>query len=691
MKKSLIFIVLAASGALKAAESIMLTQFELDDRSADRGQVRVGAAFDGSYMMKVNGKSLWTGHMNCLGMHANSHLTVELGEGALRLETDCAIDDNGKGGVAQFQILLDGKIAADSGLVRRYQKVSHFSVDLKGAKTLTFKVLDGGDGIEGDHGDWFNISISYEDGKYPPGDVRMTSRRQLGILTPKSGPAPRINGPKVFGVRPGNPVLYRLPVTGERPMELSARNLPSGLKFDPSSQILSGSVEKRGDYEIVFSAKNSSGSAERTLTLKVGDKICLTPALGWNSWNAFGETVSADKVVSAAEAMVASGLADHGWSYINIDDCWQHFYEDSKGRCKHEDFKGPPRLADGTIATNCRFPDMKAMTDKIHALGLKAGIYSSPGPWTCAKHTGSFGHEAKDAKTFADWGFDYLKYDYCSYGTKAFGNGVWRVMPPYWLMGRALRHQKRDIVFSLCEYGFETPGHWGNIVDGHSWRIAGDVFDVWASIEMAIDCMRPLFLYSRPGSYNDPDMLCVGPMRFNDFKQSRLAPNEQYTHISLWALVASPLMIGCDMTKIDEFTLSLLTNDEVLEISQDTLGLAAGCIASGKDWEIWARPLEDGAIAVGLYNKSLRDQKIVMNMEELGMMCKWRARDVWRQVDEGVFLGKYEYIVPGHATHLIKFTPLKCGHLREGMNDIRDNAWLLLMKQDGAPAEMLRQ
>ena len=680
----------AAISMAHADEKIILTQFDLSDAASDRGQVRVGAKFDGNSMV-VNGKWLWGGHKTSLGMHANSRLTLDLGEGALRFDADYVVDDKGGDGLAQFQMLLDGKIAADSGPVRRSDGVKHFSVDLRGAKKLTLKVLDGGDGIEGDHGDWFNIDIAYEDGKFPPGDVRSISPRQLGILTPKSGPEPRINGPSVFGARPGNPVIYRLPVTGERPMELSARCLPEGLKFDSATQVLSGSVDKRGDYEIVFSAKNAKGSAERSLTLKVGDKICLTPAMGWNSWNAFGEGVSAEKVKAAADALVTSGLADHGWSYINIDDCWQNNQDNPKKRASIDaDFVGPARLTDGTIAANKRFPDMKALSEYVHGKGLKIGIYSSPGPYTCAGHTGSFGHEAQDAKTFADWGFDYLKYDWCTYWQKQFGQGAWKTMPPYWLMGRALAHQKRDIVFSLCEYGLETPGLWGNLVHGHSWRISGDVLDIWESVAEAIECMKPLFPYSRPGSFNDPDMLCVGPVRFNDFKGTRLAPNEQYTHISLWALVASPLMIGCDLTKIDEFTLSLLTNDEVLEIDQDPLGLGAGCVAAGDNWEIWARPLCDGSIAAGLYNMSPREQTIVMDMEALGMECKWRVRDVWRQADIGVFLGKYERAVPGHATHLVKFTPLKCGHMREGMDDIRDNAWRYVMKRDGAPAEMLK-
>ena len=677
--------VLIASSAVFAEHQVSITQLDLSNATCDRGKAPVGAKFDGS-QMRVGGRTLWGGNLRDIGMHANACLVMPLGAGARRVEASCAVDDGGGAGAVVFRILADGKVAAESGPLRRGQDPVRLAADLSGASTCTFEALDGGDGVEGDHADWLDVKFWYEDGKFPPSDVRSVSR-QLGILTPPAGPAPRINGPSVLGVRPGSPVLFRLPVTGERPLSLAAKNLPAGLSFDPASQILSGAVSERGDYRIVFSASNGKGSAERVLTLKVGDAICLTPAMGWNSWNAFGEDVSEEKVMAAADALVASGLADHGWTYVNIDDCWQNNQDNPKRRKVNPDFVGPARLADGTIATNRRFPDMKRLADYVHGKGLKFGLYSSPGPYTCAGHTGSFGHEERDARTFAEWGCDFLKYDWCTYGEKAFGYRHWRWMAPYWVMGRALAHQRRDIVFSLCEYGCETPGLWGNLVYGHSWRTTGDVLDLWASVSSSIDCQKPLFPFSRPGAFNDPDMLCVGPVRFNDFEGSRLAPNEQYTHISLWVLVASPLMIGCDMTKLDDFTIALLSNDEVIAIDQDPLGAGAGCVAEGDEWEIWARPLADGAIAAGLYNKSVRDQTIVLDMDALGIECKWKVRDVWRQEDEGVFLGKYERSVPGHATHLVRLTPLPCGHLREGMSDIRDNAWRLVMKKNGAPPE----
>ena len=680
------FAALLAQAALFAAHNVPISQFDLTNVSGESKKAVLGAKFDGS-AMRIGGRTLWGGHLCDIGMHSNSRLEIPLGEGALRLSLSCAVDDKGGDGAVVFRILADGKEVANSGVMHRGDEPKPMNVDLKGVSACTLEVLDGGDGTKGDHANWMSLSISYEDGKYPPGHVRTVSR-QLGILTPPVSPAPRINGPSVFGVRPGRPIFYRLPVTGERPLELTAKNLPEGVKFDPATQMLTGSVEERGDYPIVFTAANAKGSCERTITLKVGDTICLTPAMGWNSWNAFGEDVSAEKVKAQADALIASGLADHGWSYINIDDCWQNNQDNPKKRKSiHPDFIGPARHPDGTIATNKRFPDMKALADYVHSKGLKFGIYSSPGVYTCGGHTGSFGHEEQDAKTFAEWGCDFLKYDWCTYGEKAFGYGHWKWMAPYWVMGRALLNQNRDIVFSLCEYGCETPGLWGNLVYGQSWRTTGDVFDIWATISGSIECQKPLFPYSRPGAFNDPDMLCVGAARFNDFKGSRLAPNEQYTHISMWALVASPLMLGCDLTKLDEFTLSLLTNDEVIAIDQDPLGAGAGCIAAGEDWEIWARPLADGSIAAGLYNMSAREQTIVFDMEALGLECKWTVRDVWRQQDEGVFLGKYQKSVPGHATHLVKFTPRRCGRLRKGMTDIRDNAWIVEMKRNGSPRE----
>ena len=677
--KGICILIAASALALPAMAEHEKTIEMMDVSNATCGwrSVRVNGAVGGG-TMKVRGKNVWRG----LGTHAPSKVVIPLGEGCLRVETGVAVDDAAKGGSVVFRIWADDRLVAESPLVKGGDAVRDLKADLRGAKTCTLEVTDGGNGKDCDHADWCRTAFWYEDGKFPPTDVRSHSR-QLGILTPKPGPEPRINGARVYGVRPGRPVLFRLPVTGEK-VEVSLGGLEGlgGLEFDPKTRVLSGSIAKRGEYRLTIVATNAYGRDEKPFTIKVGDTISLTPAMGWNSWNCFSTEVTAEKVKAAADAMISSGLADHGWSYINIDDFWQN----SPTRAAADrTLAGPQRTEDGTIVPNARFPDMKGLADYIHAKGLKAGLYSSPGPTTCGGCVGSYGHEAQDAKTYADWGFDFLKYDWCSYGGKAYGQGQWRWAYPYFTMGTALKAQDRDILFSLCEYGCENVSGWGNLVHGQSWRTTGDVFDTWPSISGAIERQKRLFPYSKPGAWNDPDMLCIGKMTWNGFTGSRLAPNEQYTHISLWALVASPLMIGCDMTKLDDFTFSLLANDEVIAIDQDPLGAGAGCVAAGEDWEIWARPLADGSIAAGLYNKALKEQTIVLDMEALGILCKWTVRDVWSQRDEGVFLGRYETSVPGHATHLIRLTPKACGKLREGMSDIRDNAWRLLMRTDGQP------
>ena len=524
--------------------------------------------------------------------------------------------------------------------------------------------------------------------KYPP-NANLT--KQLGILTPPPSASPRINGAKVLGVRPGRPVLWRLPVTGERPMTLSAESLPAGLVFDAKAGILSGSVAERGTYTIKFTATNAKGTASGTLKLVVGDKIALTPPMGWNSWNCFNFKVTAQDVKNAADAMVSSGLADHGWAYVNIDDFWQNnpfrFKED-------ETLQGPERRPDGTINPNKRFPDMKGLADYVHSKGLKIGLYSSPGPYTCGMCTGSWGYEWRDAKTYADWGYDYLKYDLCTYNRKNFRNGMYShkgvaggsqleaATLPFRLMGEALAAQKRDIVFSLCQYGQANVCTWGANVGGQCWRTGGDFRDSFPQMTRIVRAQAPLWHYAGPGAWNDPDMLVVGPLSIGgagtvgmtEVHPCSFTPNEQYTHVSMWAVLCAPLLIGCDMTKIDAFTLSLLTNDEVIEVNQDELGAQAALVAEGPRAQVWAKPMSDGSLVFALWNTHEGPTRIKVDFEEFGIDGRWLVRDLWRQKDEGIYGGLYVYEVPGHATHLVRFFPKEDARLSEGVTDIRMNS-----------------
>ena len=514
--------------------------------------------------------------------------------------------------------------------------------------------------------------------------------QQLGILTPAPGAAPRINGAKIYGVRPGRPILWRLPVTGIRPMTFSAGNLPAGAVFDAKRGILSGAVAKAGVYRITFKAKNAEGEDSRTLKLVVGNKIALTPPMGWNSWNCFNFKVTAQNIREAADAMVESGLADHGWTYINIDDFWQNnpfrFKEDKT-------LQGAERNPDGTINPNARFPDMKGLADYIHAKGLKAGLYSSPGPYTCGMCTGSWGHEWQDAKTWADWGYDYVKYDLCTYNRKDFRNGMFShkgvvagsrletATLPFRLMGEALAAQKRDLVFSLCQYGQNAVSAWGENVGGHCWRTGGDIKDSFESLARLIRGQDPLWPYAHPGAWNDADMLIVGVLGIpskgvgmTEYHPSSLTHNEQYTHLSLWSILCSPLLIGCDMTKLDDFTRSLLSNDEVIETNQDELGAQAALVVKNPHANIWAKPMSDGSYVLALSNLDTATLLLLVDLDALGLKGNWLVRDLWRQKDEGVFGSRYGHEVPGHATHLVRLFPKEGARLADGMTDIRMNA-----------------
>jgi alpha-galactosidase len=458
------------------------------------------------------------------------------------------------------------------------------------------------------------------------------------ILTPKQPEMPRINGPKVFGVRPGSPFLFRIPASGLKPMTYAAEKLPEGLSLNAKTGVITGSVYKAGEYNVTLTAKNSKGSDSRNLKIVVGSQIVLTPPMGWNSWNCYHLGVNEEKVKVNADMIVKSGLADYGYSYINMDDGWE----------------APKRDPEGKIMPNEKFKDMKALTDYIHGYGLKAGLYSSPGATTCGGYLGSYGFEESDANTFAGWGFDYLKYDWCSYGDVAKDQSLPELQKPYKVMRAAFDKANRDIVYSLCQYGMGNVWEWGGSVGGNAWRITGDIEDFWErlyGIGFNKDAAAP---YAKPGNWNDPDMLVVGWLGFGKMHPSHLTPSEQYTHISLWSLLAAPLIIGCDLTRLDDFTMNLLTNDEVIAIDQDPLGKQGTAVLKDANYQVIVKELEDGSKAVGLFNLTENDLKISTPWDALKLSGKQLVRDVWRQKDLGVFTDKFESLVPPHGVVLVK-------------------------------------
>ena len=464
------------------------------------------------------------------------------------------------------------------------------------------------------------------------------------ILTPAAPAEPRFNTTPLYGVRPGSPIHFRFGVSGDRPMKITSDDLPKGLAINPDNGALSGSLEKPGSYTFTVKAKNAKGEQTQKFTIRCGSKIGLTPPMGWNSWNCWGLSVTQDKVISSSRALIEKGLADYGYCYMNIDDGWE----------------APKRNADGTIAVNEKFPSMKDLGDWLHSEGLKFGIYSSPGDLTCGGYLGSIDHELQDAESYNSWGIDYLKYDWCGYGrkhrTEPDNQTVASYVRPYLLMERCLRQQPRDIFYSLCQYGMADVWKWGESVDANSWRTTGDITDTWESLyNIGFELQPELYPYAKPGHWNDPDMLIVGKVGWsNNLRDSRLTPDEQYTHISLWTLLASNMLIGCDIAQMDEFTVSLLCNNEVNAVNQDILGKQAQRVVQDGAVQIWTRPLSDGAYAVGIFNVGTTDVKVDFKkyFGEMGIGSLKSVRDLWRQKD--LSTSDVNYFIPTHGVKYLK-------------------------------------
>ncbi len=665
MKKNMIIILFLIGVLNLSAQTVWLGELDLSAASQGYGTPMKNKSNEGK-TFTIAGETFERG----FGTHAVSSLTVLLEGKALSFSAKVGIDDEVKGQhpAVEFELYGDGKKLWSSGVMQLDDAAKPCSVQLTGVKKLELVVTDGDNGNYYDHADW--VDAKFETTGVTTFKTYNPIASEPYILTPKPSDKPKLTGAKVFGVRPGSPFQFLVTATGDRPMTFSASGLPKGLSINKQTGLITGLLAKSGTHLVTLVAKNDKGKSERKFRIECGDQIALTPPMGWNSWNCFAQEVSADKVKRAANAMVKSGLINHGWTYINIDDFWEN-NRDSKD----QSIRGKFRDEAGNIVPNSRFVDMKELADYVHGLGLKIGLYSSPGPWTCGGCAGSYGYEKLDAESYAKWGFDYLKYDWCSYGNVINGlpdndplkvsslsyNGgseLNTAKKPFKEMGDYLRQQPRDIVFSVCQYGMSDVWKWGGSVGGNSWRTTNDITDTWASVKnIALDQDKSA-PYAKPGNWNDPDMLVVGHVGWGNPHPSKLRPDEQYLHISLWSLFAAPLLIGCDMEKLDDFTLNLLTNDEVIEINQDPLGKQATCAQTIGDLRIYVKELEDGSKAVGFCNFGLDIVDISYNdFDMLGINGQITVRDLWRQkvtCNIETHSDKLNIKVPAHGVLLYK-------------------------------------
>ncbi len=642
-------ILLLCVGNAVNAEVVRLGELDLAKMSTGWGQPRVDKSITGK-ALSLGGRTFDHG----VGTHAESTIYVDLDGKAEQFKAYVGVDDAaGRRGSIRFMVYGDSKRLFDSGVMKGGQEAKAVDVPLAGIRRLRLMVTSAGDGTDSDHANWAQAEFTITGTKPVAVDPPKIPPEERAILTPKPGAQPQINGPKLYGARPGRPFIYRIPCAGIRPIRFTATGLPKDLQLDATTGIITGRVpENRGEWTVTLGAKNEHGTSERVFKLVVGDTLALTPPMGWNSWYIHYSRVTEEHMRNAADVMVASGMADYGYQYVNIDDCWMKKKGDE-----------PYRDEQGAILPNAKFPDIKGMVDYIHSKGLKAGLYTGPGPWTCAGYVASYEHERIDAEKFAAWGFDFLKHDWCSYTQVAGGKDLEHLQRPYKIMGDILKTLPRDIVYNLCQYGMGNVWTWGAEVGGNCWRTTGDLGlergDLLPGFyQIGLSNARH-YENAGPGHWNDPDYILIGYVgnahNQNEPGQStKLTPNEQYSYMSMWCLMAAPLFFSGDMRLLDDFTLGILCSNEVIEVDQDPLGRQAKPLVQDDETLIMAKPMEDGSMAVGLFNLAEIPRRLSVDWSLLGVRGTQRVRDLWRQKNLGEFTDRFTGDVPRHGVALIR-------------------------------------
>lgn len=588
---------------------------------------------------------------NAFGILGNAILMYDLKGQSKKITGKVGIDDSVSGNFtesAEVLIYGDNKKLWASGPLRAGGKPVPLDVDLTGVQTLEL--------ISDFAGDQYAIAqVVVADGTFTYSGVQPVptyprpKARPTDAFMPPPGPeTPRITGARLFGVRPGSPFLFTVTASGRKPMTYGAKNLPDGLKLDTKTGRITGQLNAKGEHRVLLSAENELGRAERELKIVVGDKLALSPPMGWNSWHAHLKQVDQATIERTAELMVSLGLKDHGYIYVNIDDSWQ----------------GERTGKDGAMQANEKFPDMKAMCDKIHSLGLKAGIYSTPwmtsfgryrggtaltpdGEWSRENAKFAIGPVSflnQDARQWGEWGFDYVKWDWFPHKPE-----------DIIAVNEALKQSGRDMISSLSNRAiFEHAEVYKN--HSNSWRTTNDCLGRWIFVNTIAFGQDRWAEHVGPGYWMDLDMLTTG---YAWGKPVSLTPDEQYLQMSMWCLMSSPLLISSDLEKTSEFTLRLLTNDEVIEINQDPLGKAARRKLVDGPFEVWVKELEDGSKAVGFFNRSREPMEKTVNLSALGLAGKYNVRDLWKREDVGVAGEKITVSPNPHGVVLYKFVSAK--------------------------------
>ena len=386
-------------------------------------------------------------------------------------------------------------------------------------------------------------------------------------------------------------------------------------------------------------AGKNNPSVAQAQSSTVDESVAPTPPMGWSTWNHFHHDISDALIRAQADAMVSSGMRDAGYIYVDIDGGWEG-----------------ERDSAGVLHPNSNFPDMKALGDYIHSKGLKFGLYTGPGPRTCAGAEASYGHEAQDAQMFASWGVDFLKYDLCSFREimKQQSGGDLKksddlMQAAYEKMHQALLQTHRQIIYSMCQYGYASVWKWGPQVGGNLWRTSGDIDDTYARMTSIGFREAGLAPYAGPGHWNDPDFLEVG--------NPGMTPDEQRTHFALWAILAAPLIAGNDLTALSPLTKTILLNKEIIAIDQDPLGKQGDRAYATGPLEVWSKPLSHGHLAVALFNRIGSPSQMTVDLARLGWRGSARARDLYAHTDLNIVQNQHVVTVPAHGVVLLTLSP----------------------------------
>ena len=590
-----------------------------------------------------------------VGVHADSEGYIRLDGKKGRFTAYVGVDDHAGAeppASVVFHIFTNKGLVFSSGVMTSGDAPKPVDINLKGVTDLYLMVESTSDGHSNDHANWLDAKYTVS---APPVAMKHEVNEERYILTPPPALAPRINGAKITGASPAKPFLFTIAASGERPMTFETEGLPDGLTLNKEKGTITGVCKTSGSYLVPVIATNSHGMCRDTIEIVIGSGLALTPHMGWNSWYFHTTEVTQEIMEKSAQAMHDERLIDFGYTYVNIDDGWE-----IKVESDDPVIGGPVRNRDGTIRPNKNFPDMKRLTDYIHNLGLKAGLYSSPGHSTCGGYAGSLGYEAKDIKTFSDWGFDFLKYDWCSYG-KRIDQDMENLQRPYRLISELIKKADRDIILNMCQYGWGEVWKWGKEVGGNSWRTTGDLGASPGGLLVSMFRIgffqEQLKEYSGPDGWNDPDYLLFG--NIYDWEQkirrpSPYSPSEHYTCMTLWCMMAAPLIFSGEMTTLDDFTKNVLCNAEVIAVNQDKSG-KPGYGVSNKDLvEIWKRELSDGTTAIAVFNKRPIRSAIEVDWTALGYADDCHIRDLWRQIDLGTTKNVKSFDIPRHGCVMLK-------------------------------------